>query len=65
MSGPYTLDAHTSVAVVGAGSMGAGIAQIAAQSGHAVRLFDTQPGAAERALGRIDADLAAALQRGR
>jgi 3-hydroxybutyryl-CoA dehydrogenase len=55
----------TDVAVVGAGSMGAGIAQLAAQSGHRVRLFDTQPGASARALERIEADLAASVQRGR
>jgi len=45
--------------------MGAGIAQLAAQSGHAVRLFDAQAGAAERALTRIDADLAGAVKKGR
>ena len=61
----YALDKNTTVAVIGAGSMGAGIAQLAAQSGHRVRLFDTQPGAAERALLRIDADLAASVERGR
>ena len=60
-----TIDKGTPVAVIGAGSMGAGIAQLAAQSGHPVRLFDTQPGASERALGRIDADLAGAVKRGR
>jgi 3-hydroxybutyryl-CoA dehydrogenase len=59
------IDKDTPVAVIGAGSMGAGIAQLAAQSGHPVRLFDTQPGASERALGRIDADLAGAVKRGR
>ncbi|MEO6033006.1 MAG: 3-hydroxyacyl-CoA dehydrogenase [Burkholderiaceae bacterium] len=61
----YTLNRDTVVAVIGAGSMGAGIAQLAAQAGHAVRLFDTQPGAADRALRRIDDDLAGAVKRGR
>jgi 3-hydroxybutyryl-CoA dehydrogenase len=61
----FSIDKSTRVAVIGAGSMGAGIAQLAAQSGHEVRLFDTQPGAAERALSRIDADLAGAVSRGR
>jgi len=61
----WTLDSSTIVGVIGAGSMGAGIAQLAAQSGHAVRLFDAQAGAAERALTRIDADLAAAVKKGR
>ncbi len=59
------LDSSTVVGVVGAGSMGSGIAQLAAQSGHTVRLFDAQAGAAERALTRIDADLAGAVKKGR
>ena len=59
------LNTSTVVAVIGAGSMGAGIAQLAAQSGHSVRLFDTQPGASERALLRIEDDLAGAVKRGK
>jgi len=35
------------VGVIGAGTMGAGIAQVAAQAGHRVLLFDTAPGAAQ------------------
>ncbi|WP_048438567.1 3-hydroxyacyl-CoA dehydrogenase [Caenimonas sp. SL110] len=59
------------VGVVGAGAMGRGIAQIAAQAGSEVLLFDTQPAAVAKALaevfgqwdrlhekGRIDADAA-------
>ncbi|NUZ04971.1 3-hydroxyacyl-CoA dehydrogenase [Piscinibacter koreensis] len=65
MNAPYTLDASTEVAVIGAGSMGAGIAQLAAQSRHRVRVLDAQPGAATRALERIGADLDAGVQRGR
>jgi len=61
----YSLTSSTAVAVIGAGSMGAGIAQLAAQSGHVVRLFDAQAGAAEAALKRIAADLAGAVQRGK
>jgi 3-hydroxybutyryl-CoA dehydrogenase len=38
------------VVVVGAGQMGAGIAQVVAASGREVALFDAQPGAVERAL---------------
>jgi 3-hydroxybutyryl-CoA dehydrogenase len=38
-----------SVGIVGAGAMGQGIAQMAAQAGSSVALFDLQPGAAEKA----------------
>ncbi|MFJ9797837.1 3-hydroxyacyl-CoA dehydrogenase [Streptomyces sp. NPDC101145] len=46
------------VAVVGAGTMGQGIAQVALVAGHPVRLYDAAPGraaqAAESLLGRLD-----------
>ncbi len=38
------------IGVIGAGTMGTGIAQVAAQAGHPVVLFDTRPGAVEAAL---------------
>ena len=41
------------VLVVGAGFMGAGIAQVAAQAGHQVHLMDVQPAAIEQALKNI------------
>ncbi len=41
------------VFVAGAGIMGAGIAQVAAQAGHAVRLFDTRAGAAAAAKAKL------------
>ncbi|MFO1219192.1 MAG: 3-hydroxyacyl-CoA dehydrogenase [Burkholderiaceae bacterium] len=59
------LDKNTSVAVVGAGSMGGGIAQLAAQHGHTVKLFDAQGGAAAKAIERISADLDGAVQKGK
>lgn len=62
---PYVLNSSSVVAVIGAGSMGAGIAQLAAQSGHAVRLHDAQSGAAAAAVVRIAADLEGAVKRGR
>ncbi|RYF76764.1 MAG: 3-hydroxyacyl-CoA dehydrogenase [Comamonadaceae bacterium] len=40
---------YSNIAVVGAGAMGRGIAQIAAQAGSRVTLFDTMDGAADRA----------------
>ena len=42
-----------SVAVIGAGTMGSGIAQVFAQSGRTAWLSDAAAGAVERALGRI------------
>ncbi|MCZ8093090.1 MAG: 3-hydroxyacyl-CoA dehydrogenase [Acidovorax sp.] len=39
----------STIAIVGTGAMGRGIAQIAAQAGSQVWLLDTQPGAAEKA----------------
>jgi 3-hydroxybutyryl-CoA dehydrogenase len=41
------------VAVVGAGTMGAGIAEIAAVAGHRVYVCDAEPGAAARAVSGI------------
>ena len=61
----YLLNTETIVAVIGAGSMGAGIAQLAAQSDHGVRLHDAQAGAAAAALVRIAADLDGAVKRGK
>lgn len=42
-----------SMALIGTGVMGMGIAQIAAQAGVEVRLFDTKPGAAEAGLAQL------------
>src|SRR6478735_567721 len=43
------------VGVVGSGTMGAGIAQIAAQAGHPVLLFDAVPGRAQAAVDGVGA----------
>lgn len=45
------------VAVMGAGQMGAGIAQVFAASGRAVLLYDAAPGAVERGIGGIQKSL--------
>ena len=52
------------VGVIGAGAMGAGIAQIAAQAGHRVQLFDTRMGAADQAKVKIGETLAALAAKG-
>ncbi|HKJ52340.1 MAG TPA: 3-hydroxyacyl-CoA dehydrogenase [Gammaproteobacteria bacterium] len=49
------LSPETTVLVIGAGIMGAGIAQVAAQAGHPVRLFDSRETAAEGALEKLAA----------
>jgi 3-hydroxybutyryl-CoA dehydrogenase len=52
------------VGVVGAGTMGAGIAQIAAVAGDRVLLADAVPGAAERAVNRIREQVRAQAAKG-
>ena len=64
MSGA-ALPADAVVAVIGAGAMGAGIAQVAAQSGHSVLLFDTRIGAAETARRNIVATLETLAAKGK
>lgn len=53
------------VAVLGAGTMGHGIAQVSAASGFRVALFDTSAEQLERALGRVRANLEKGIQRGK
>jgi 3-hydroxybutyryl-CoA dehydrogenase len=56
---------NTRVAVIGAGAMGAGIAQVAAQAGHPVQLYDNRPGAAAQALQGIDRQLGQLVDKGK
>ncbi len=58
---PRTAD----IGVIGAGAMGAGIAQIAAQAGHRVRLFDNRMGAADQAKAKIAETLNALAAKGK
>ncbi|MEU7054603.1 3-hydroxyacyl-CoA dehydrogenase [Streptomyces sp. NPDC046197] len=51
------LDLSSPVAVVGTGTMGQGIAQVALVAGHPVRLYDAQPGRAQEAAAAIGARL--------
>lgn len=53
------------VLVVGAGIMGAGIAQVAAQAGHAVKIFDMRPGAAVEALDKLKTVIDGLVARGK
>jgi 3-hydroxybutyryl-CoA dehydrogenase len=53
------------VGVVGAGTMGAGIAQVAAVAGRRVLVADAVPGAAERAIAKIRERVKAQVEKGR
>ncbi len=59
------LPSTAQIGVIGAGAMGAGIAQIAAQAGHRVCLFDTRMGAADQAKAAIGETLAALAAKGK
>ncbi|MBR9828196.1 MAG: 3-hydroxyacyl-CoA dehydrogenase PaaC [Oceanospirillales bacterium] len=53
------------IGVIGAGTMGAGIAQVAAKAGHPVLLFDVAEGAAERGREGLAKGLQKLVSRGR
>lgn len=53
------------VLVVGAGIMGAGIAQVAAQAGHTVQLFDVREGTALNAIGKLRSSLTTLVAKGK
>ncbi len=59
------LDRNAKIAVIGAGAMGAGIAQVAAQAGHSVLLLDNRPGAAAQAIDGIDRQLGKRVEKGK
>lgn len=54
-----------SVAVIGAGTMGSGIAQVAAQAGHRVILFDTRREAVDKALAGLRRTLDKLVEKGK
>ena len=60
-----SVPAGSTVAVIGAGAMGAGIAQVAAQAGHRVQLHDTRFGAGEAAKRGIADALSRLVGKGR
>ncbi|MFQ5691092.1 MAG: 3-hydroxyacyl-CoA dehydrogenase family protein [Gemmatimonadota bacterium] len=57
-------EAHP-VAVLGAGTMGRGIAPVAAMAGHEVRLFDVSPEALDAALAQVRRNLEKGVERGK
>ena len=59
------LSTDTVVAIIGAGAMGAGIAQVAASGGHRVKLFDVADGAVTTALEKLSAGLDKQVVRGK
>ncbi len=59
------LSPEQTIAVIGAGAMGAGVAQVAANAGHPVMLYDQAEGAAEDAIERIARGLDRLVERGR
>lgn len=59
------IDSSRTVAVVGTGTMGQGIAQVALTAGHPVRLLDALPGRAEEAAKAIGARLDRLVEKGR
>ena len=59
------LDTSKPVAVIGAGTMGAGIAQVAAKAGHKVYLMDAAPGAVAAAVDGIAGMLTRSVEKGR
>ncbi len=65
MANGQALPRDAVVAVVGAGAMGAGIAQVAAQAGHRVLLFDARTGAADDAARKLGATFDALASKGR
>ncbi|MBT3204807.1 MAG: 3-hydroxyacyl-CoA dehydrogenase PaaC [Gammaproteobacteria bacterium] len=59
------LDTSKIIAVIGAGTMGAGVAQVAANAGHQVLLFDVAAGAAQKGIYNTARGLDKLVQRGR
>ena len=58
------IPSRTPIGVIGAGTMGSGIAQVAAVAGHLVKIFDTQTSAIARAIENVKANLRRGVARG-
>jgi len=63
--GDFTFMEIKKVGVLGAGAMGGGIAQLAAQAGYDVILSDINLDCVEKAFGRIDAFLSKSIEKGK
>ncbi|MEB2341308.1 MAG: 3-hydroxyacyl-CoA dehydrogenase NAD-binding domain-containing protein [Flavobacteriia bacterium] len=59
------MEKEMTVGVIGAGTMGVGIAQVAAQSGHPVILYDARPDAPGQAIGGLGATLGKLVAKGK
>ena len=59
------LETSTTIAVIGAGTMGAGVAQVAAAAGHPVLLYDAAEDAARKGIDNTARGLDRLIQRGR
>jgi 3-hydroxybutyryl-CoA dehydrogenase len=59
------IPSRTPIGVIGAGTMGSGIAQVAAAAGHPVKIFDTQPCAIARAIESVKVNLHRSVERGK
>jgi 3-hydroxybutyryl-CoA dehydrogenase len=65
MQGPLRIDDIATAAVLGAGTMGHGIAQVLAQAGITVSLYDTTVDQARIGKGRIDENLSRGVDKGK
>lgn len=59
------MDQNVIVGVIGAGTMGSGIAQVAAQAGHTCYLYDANSAALERALAGLNSTIARLIEKGK
>ena len=59
------LEQGSTIAVIGSGAMGSGIAQVAAAAGYEVKLFDTRPEAVQKAIADIGQVYAKLVDKGR
>src|SRR5688500_10408110 len=59
------MSAAQTIAVIGAGTMGHGIAYVSAASGYAVSLFDADVPTLERGMARIRSSFEKAIERGK